>query len=83
MPQLITDVFGAESLGNQQRSKEVRQVMETDFFEPSTFFGLRKERIEKIGVKRFSALVWKEQSRPTRISFFRRSLIDAWYVPVV
>jgi hypothetical protein len=70
VPQLITDVFGAESLGNQQRSKEVPQVMETEFFEAGTFFDLRKERIEKIGVKQFSTLVWKEQSRPTRISLF-------------
>ena len=36
--------------------------METDFFEPSTFFDLRKERIEKIGVKLVSILVWKKQS---------------------
>jgi hypothetical protein len=56
VPQLITDVFGAESLGNQQRSKEVTQVIETDIFEPGTFFDFSKERIEKIGVKRFSIL---------------------------
>jgi hypothetical protein len=62
VPQLITDVFGAESLGNQQRNKEMQLVMETDFFEPSTFFDLRKERIEKIGVKLVSILVWKKQS---------------------
>ena len=74
MPQLITDVFGAESLGNQQRSKEVPQVMETEFFEAGTFFDLRKS-------SGFPLLSGKSSPDRHEFPLFRRALIDA--VPVV